>query len=76
MYHKILPFIAITLCLFSCTNKYKITQTPDDVYYSPIRGIDEDINTEKNNTCVDEYTYSNENTNTNDVCNIFLENRK
>jgi len=50
MYYKILPFIAITFCLFSCTNKYKITQTPDDVYYSPIRGVDEDSHKEKENT--------------------------
>lgn len=50
MYHKILPLIAFTCFLFGCSNKYKITQTPDDVYYSPIRGIDEDIKKEKDNT--------------------------
>jgi len=43
MHYKILLFIGITLSLFSCSNKYKITQTPDDVYYSPIRGVDEDV---------------------------------
>lgn len=51
MYYKISLFIGITLCLFSCTNKYKITQTPDDVYYSPLRGISEDTDTKgQNNT--------------------------
>ena len=34
--------IAAGALLTSCTAKYNITQTPDDVYYSPVRGISED----------------------------------
>ena len=50
MHYKILPLIVITFFLFGCSNKYKITQTPDDVYYSPIRGIDEEMNIDNHNT--------------------------
>ncbi len=49
MNSKFLLFYIIATGLYSCSNNYKITQTPDDVYYSPIRGIDEDINNNRNN---------------------------
>ena len=35
-------FLAVILAAFSsCTTMYKSGQTPDDVYYSPVRGYDE-----------------------------------
>ncbi|MBN9295676.1 MAG: hypothetical protein J0I41_01640 [Filimonas sp.] len=39
MKSKILPFILIAVILSSCSAVYKSGQTPDDVYYSPARGI-------------------------------------
>ena len=47
-----LKFLLFSICIatiFSCSNKYKITQTPDDVYYSPVRAIEEDSNNDNEN---------------------------
>src|SRR5947207_2244686 len=44
MQPKIL-LIALTVTAFtSCTTSYKSGQTPDDVYYSPVRPLDDDRN--------------------------------
>lgn len=38
----------LVLLLTSCSHTMKITQTPDDVYFSPVTPIDEDINSKDN----------------------------
>jgi hypothetical protein len=38
---KFLLLAIATITLASCSTAYKSGQTPDDVYYSPVRGIDE-----------------------------------
>ncbi len=43
MNSKFLLFYILAMSLYSCSNNYKITQTPDDVYYSPARLLDEDV---------------------------------
>ena len=44
MYAKIL-LIALSAAAFSsCSTAYKSGQTPDDVYYSPVRYVDEQQN--------------------------------
>ena len=42
MSSKILPALIILAGFASCTTAYKSTQTPDDVYFSPVREIKED----------------------------------
>lgn len=44
---KILLFLASSAVFASCSNSYKSTQTPDDVYYSPVRNIEEDSKKEE-----------------------------
>lgn len=39
---KITMLCLVLVGCFSCSNKYKLTQTPDDVYFSPVRGFDEE----------------------------------
>lgn len=41
MKYKILLFAFSTLLLGACHTAYRSGQTPDDVYYSPVRGVDE-----------------------------------
>ncbi len=48
MRKKLLPFIAASLLLGSCSSIYKSSQTPDDVYYSPAREIKTAANTSNN----------------------------
>ncbi len=49
MYSKIL-LLALSVATFSsCSTVYKTGQTPDDVYYSPARVIENDNRTEKQN---------------------------
>ena len=47
-----LLFTCLSFFLISCNNSYKLTQTPDDVYYSPVREmndlVDKVDNTSKN----------------------------
>src|SRR5688572_13146482 len=55
-------FILIVSVLFifsSCTTAYKSGQTPDDVYYSPVRPVDEYVKSEKKEKqeYQDEYAY-------------------
>jgi hypothetical protein len=38
---KNLLFLSMLLFLFSCSNSLNVTQTPDDVYYSPVTGMGE-----------------------------------
>jgi hypothetical protein len=45
---KILLFAVSALTIASCSTAYKNTQTPDDVYYSPVRPIVEDNKKEEN----------------------------
>ena len=40
--------LALTVAVFSsCTTAYKTGQTPDDVYFSPVRQQDEYVQVEK-----------------------------
>jgi hypothetical protein len=39
MHTKYLLFSFLILIFASCSNTYKTTQTPDDVYYSPVRAL-------------------------------------
>lgn len=48
MKSKILLLALTVAALSSCTTSYKTGQTPDDVYYSPVRSQDEYVRTEKN----------------------------
>jgi len=57
MKSKNLPFLFLSLFLFSCYNTIKVTQTTDDVYYSPVHGIPEKKNKQKNENS---NSYSNE----------------
>jgi len=41
---KILLILICSVSLFSCSTAYKSGQTPDDVYYSPLRTFEEDDN--------------------------------
>ena len=41
-----LLFTCLSFCLISCNNIYKVTQTPDDVYYSPVRELDDIVEKE------------------------------
>jgi uncharacterized membrane protein YgcG len=47
MKHSILLLAVSAAALTSCTTSYKSGQTPDDVYYSPVRPQDEYVRTEK-----------------------------
>jgi hypothetical protein len=43
-----IPLLALTIAAFSsCTSAYKTGQTPDDVYFSPVRDQDEYVRVEK-----------------------------
>lgn len=43
-----IPLLALTVAAFSsCTSAYKTGQTPDDVYFSPVRQQDEYVQVEK-----------------------------
>lgn len=42
MKNKILLLSISLLALFSCTSTYRSGQTPDDVYYSPLRNVSEE----------------------------------
>lgn len=46
MYTKILLIAVSIASLSSCSTAYKSGQTPDDVYYSPVRAVDETQNKE------------------------------
>ena len=41
-----LLFTCLSFSLFSCSNIYKATQTPDDVYYSPVREMNDLVDKE------------------------------
>lgn len=43
---KFLLLVIASVSIASCSTAYKSGQTPDDVYYSPVRGIDERDNRE------------------------------
>ena len=43
MNHKFLPLLFFIPFFFSCNTVYQIGQTPDDVYFSPIRGNAEKV---------------------------------
>lgn len=43
-----LLFTCLSFCLISCNNSYKLTQTPDDVYYSPVRQMEDIVEKESN----------------------------
>ncbi len=43
-----LLFTCLSFCLISCNNTYKLTQTPDDVYYSPVRQMADIVKNESN----------------------------
>ena len=43
---SILLLALIVVALSSCTTAYKTGQTPDDVYYSPVRPQDENVRIE------------------------------
>ena len=47
MKSQILLLALIVAALSSCTTAYKTGQTPDDVYFSPVRQQDEYVQTEK-----------------------------
>ena len=47
---KLLLLAIAAFSITSCSTAYKSGQTPDDVYYSPIRGIDEKDNVKQDNT--------------------------
>jgi len=52
----LLPYLAFALVLTSC-GAYKATQTPDDLYYSPVNGdvdADKEIKKEQSSTVYDE----------------------
>jgi uncharacterized membrane protein YgcG len=48
MKSQILLLALIVAALSSCTTAYKTGQTPDDVYFSPVRAHDEYVQTDKN----------------------------
>lgn len=55
---SIFTILALAVVIFtSCTSAYKTGQTPDDVYYSPARPVEEYVRTEKEESRVydDEY---------------------
>ena len=62
MKHKILPFLVTVVFLGGCSSAYKSSQTPDDVYYSPARGVSEKEAEKKNkqNDRYEEYVSSND----------------
>lgn len=43
-----LSILSLAIIFASCTSAYKSGQTPDDVYYSPARPVDEYVRQEKN----------------------------
>jgi len=45
---KILLLAIIVAAGTSCSNSYKTTQTPDDVYFSPVRALEEEKRSESN----------------------------
>ena len=49
-----LLLLIITIALHSCSNTYKATQTPDDVYYSPVGGMEENKRKDTRN----QYSYT------------------
>ncbi len=51
----ILLLILVVLVLGSCTTAYKTGQTPDDVYYSPVRPQDETVREERKEESNDRY---------------------
>jgi hypothetical protein len=55
MNFKFLLFVIATVSIASCSTAYKSGQTPDDVYYSPVRGIDEKDNREDEEDRSDNY---------------------
>jgi hypothetical protein len=61
---KILLIAFSAAAFSSCTTAYKSGQTPDDVYYSPVRVADE---SRENNTRNEEYNRADEYTAANDV---------
>jgi hypothetical protein len=57
MYTKTL-LLALSVAAFSsCSTAYKSGQTPDDVYYSPVRPDEESINNDRNDDKRDQATY-------------------
>lgn len=60
MNFKILLTSFIVLGFASCSTSYKVTQTPDDVYYSPMKEIPEDDSYVQNEK-KDEYRYNDRN---------------
>jgi hypothetical protein len=55
MNFKFLLLVIATVSIASCSTAYKSGQTPDDVYYSPVRGIDEKDNREDEEDRSDNY---------------------
>ena len=47
MNSKLLLFVIVAVTACSCSTAYKSGQTPDDVYYSPVRTVEEDNNSKK-----------------------------
>jgi hypothetical protein len=52
---SVLPLLALTLIFASCSSAYKSGQTPDDVYYSPARPVEEYVRQDKNDDRNDRY---------------------
>lgn len=52
---KFLLLVIASVSIASCSTAYKSGQTPDDVYYSPVRGIDEKDNREDEVDRSDDY---------------------
>lgn len=61
MLRKILPVLSAALVLASCSSAYKGSQTPDDVYYSPARPVNESYAANERRNSYDRNNYNNSN---------------
>lgn len=52
---KFIALVAATISIMSCSTIYKNGQTPDDVYFSPVRGVKEKNNEKSENRNTDDY---------------------
>ena len=55
MKNKILLLLVSSLALFACTSTYRSGQTPDDVYFSPVRLVAEDDTNEEKEDSLQNY---------------------
>ncbi|MDE3235925.1 MAG: hypothetical protein KGO81_08230 [Bacteroidota bacterium] len=60
MKNRFLPILCAACLLASCSTTYQSTQTPDDLYYSPTRGVREERIEDKQTDRYEDYLSSND----------------